>query len=213
MGHSLQPPINEVINLLEAYAPAELQDLKKTYPEQENALRRGINAGETPAPNDGRVGTQDELYVRVVATIKGLELVIRKCNEVQPMLKTRLRNLGKVQFVSQLVVALSGATLLAMLQKENNILFNTISGSLTLCGAILTLFVQHRSGTVVPGSRSLFQLYDPLVDNKIAAEHSLQELSIAVDTYQHQSKEKVAELVSKSNGICWEMKKLLDLVE
>ena len=86
---------------------------------------------------------------------------------------------------------------------------NLVIGSLTLIAALLTLFVQHRSGTIVLGEKSLSKVFNDLTDAKLNAEHFLEELAIIEKLNFSSSAKKVAQIIQQSNEISIQMKKII----
>jgi hypothetical protein len=201
----IKPKINEIIGYLELADPNALEILRNKFPEYETILQQGITLGD----DKSLFSNTNEVLVRGVASKTGLESVLKKCDELLPILKNKLKTLGNIQLGSQILVGISGASLLTQL--VNTIPYITIiTGILTLLGSSLTLFVQHRSGTILNNSQSIFGLYDKLIDNKFEAEQQLLEVDLALQVFNVNSPDRLVTVVNKSNQICLEIRKIIE---
>ena len=194
-------PINEIIGLLYSFDESELSKLKSEFPEYSELLKPGILLGEEEVEDELR-----ELKVRTAVCKTGLNLILKKSEKILPVIKSRLKLLNNVQFISQIVVAISGASILAFLQERQG---EIVIGSLALVASLLTLFVQHKSGTIALGENSLSKIFNDLTDYKLKAEHYLEELSIIEELNFSSSKDQVSQIIQKSNDISLQMKKII----
>lgn len=197
-------PINEIIGLLHSFDESELSKLRNEFPEYAELLKPGITLGEEEVKDELR-----ELKVRATVCKTGLNLILRKSEKILPEIKSRLKLLNNVQFISQIVVAISGASILVFLQEKHGETIKIVIGSLTLIAALLTLFVQHKSGTIALGENSLSKIFNDLTDYKLNAEHFLEELRIIEELNFSSSTEQVSQIVQKSNDISLQMKKII----
>lgn len=198
-------PINEIVGLLNAYSQSELSSIQEEFPEYEKFLKPGIIMGEDEASED----EVKELKIRTKVCKTGLKLIIQKSGEFLPKVKSRLKLLNNVQFISQIVIAITGASIIVFLQEKHGESVKIIIGCLTLIAAILTLYVQHKSGTISLGENSLSKIFNDLTDYKLTAEHYLQELKIIEELNFSSSIEEVSQIIKKSNDISSEMKKII----
>jgi len=197
-------PINEIIGLLHSYDESELSRLRDEFPEYAELLKPGITLGEEEVKDELR-----ELKVRALVCKTGLNLIFKESEKILPKIKSRLKLLNNIQFVSQIVVAISGASLIAFLQEKHGETIKMVFGSLTLISALLTLFVQHKSGTIASGQNSLSKIFNELMDYKLNAEHFLEELRIIEDLNFSSTTEYVSQIIQKSNDISLQMKKII----
>src|SRR5690606_4697000 len=144
--------------------------LKVEFPEYEGLLKPGITLGE-----DDNKDKMRELKVRATVCKTGLNLILKKSEEILPKVKSSLKLLNNVQFISQIIIAISGASILVFLQENHSDAVKVMIGLMTLIAALLTLFVQHKSGTIALGENSLSKLFNDLTDYKLNAEHFLEE--------------------------------------
>jgi len=117
---------------------------------------------------DDETTKENELRLKVVKS--SLELIISKCDTFIPRLKRKLKMLNGVQLISQIVIAISGASLLTLLSTEVDKSINYLIGFLTLIGSLLTIYVQSKSIAINPNSNSVFKIYEDLVNLHIDAE-------------------------------------------
>lgn len=202
-----QPDINEIVGLLNEYNREAIQQLKDKHPQFQALLKPGITMGREAAAG------QEELAFRAEVATEGLMFVVRECEERMPKLRKRLSVLKHVQFISQLIIAFSGASIIAMIGKEAEWV-NLAGASLALAGSLLTIFVQHRSNGMLSGSESLSGVYDKLVGYRIKAENALKELGIWFRFRQpgEQTDELMA-LITQANGLCEDIRILLEKME
>ncbi|MCB0540099.1 MAG: hypothetical protein KDE33_21460, partial [Bacteroidetes bacterium] len=99
--------INEVIGFLKLVDPKRLDDLRETYPAYGELLKQGSTLGE----GNSLFANPNEALVRGMACKAGLERVLLVCKEKLPQLKRKLKSLGNIQFGSQVVVGIGGASL------------------------------------------------------------------------------------------------------
>lgn len=156
-----------------------------------------------------RASKENELRLKIVKS--SLEVIISKCNSFIPKLKTRLKRLNNIQLISQMIIAVSGASLLITLSNEANISISYLIGVLTLICSLLTLYVQSKSVSMNPHSGSLFKIYDDLVNLHINAEQKLSELVI-YSSLNEISDERLPKILSDSNELCIEIRKLIGKV-
>lgn len=200
-----QAPVNEVVNFLHRYGGEEIERLKRQYPGFSEVFQQGITLGESES-EDERL----ELKVRMELCKSGLQLILEKATQVLPKIKSNLKMLNNVQLASQGIVVISGASILAFLREMHGNSIKILIGCLTLLGALLSLFVQHRSGTIVPGDNSLSKIFNDLTDHKLRAEHLFKELLIVERTHFSSSTEEVFEIIQQSNEISLKMKRLIE---
>lgn len=197
------PPTNEIVDFLRLYDKSKVTELESSFPEYQKLFKEGMMMGEN------RVETvNEELKVRAEITKKGLQLILKKSEELLPKVKSKIKKLNSIQFISQVVVAISGASILLSLEKKFNFI-TPLVGVLTLVASLLTLFIQHKSGTIAFGDNSLSQLFNELTDYKLKAERFLEELIIAERLDYSSSIEKVSQIINESNDISLEMKKII----
>ena len=197
--------INEVIGFLETVDPQCLNDLRERYPAYDRLLQQGTKLGHS----SGLFADPNEALVRGMACKAGLERVILICEDKLPQLKRKLKSLGNIQFGSQVVVGLGGASLLSQLGTSLPSV-QILTGILTLLGSLLTLFVQHKSGTILNNNQSIFGFYEKLVDNKLEAEHQLLEIDLALQAYRDDKPDRLVAVVNTSNQICLDIRKILE---
>lgn len=199
-----QAPINEIIGLLSTFGESELSALKDQYPEYSEMLKPGLTLGEEDIKNEVK-----ELRIRAIICKTGLNLILGKADGLLPKIKSKLKLLNNIQFISQIIVAVSGASILIFLQEKHGDTIKLVIGALTLFAGLLSLFVQHKSGTIAMGGNSLSKVFNELTDYKLNAEHFLEELTIIEKLDFSSSKEQVSQIIQKSNEISLKMKKII----
>lgn len=157
-----------------------------------------------------KASKENELRLKIVKS--SLEVIISKCNSFIPKLKTRLKRLNNIQLISQMIIAVSGASLLITLSNETNVSITYLIGTLTLICSLLTLYVQSKSVSMNPHSGSLFKIYEDLINLHISAEQKLSELIIYSSLNNGFLDERLPEILISSNELCIEIRKLIGKV-
>jgi len=152
----------------------------------------------------------EEMQDRVTLCKTALKSVLEKCDEYLPALKRKLKALGRVQLVSQVLIIISGASLVTSANKLIPAL-TIITGALTLLGSILTLIVQYKSGIILNNTTTgIFSFYDQLVDSRLEAEQQSIELELALKAYDGKDPQRLINSITKVNEICLQVRKLLE---
>lgn len=204
---SKEAPINEIIGLLYNFGQSDLEGLRKSYPQYSELLKPGILLGE-----ENTINETEELKVRSEVSKIGLKLILGKTDKLLPKIKNRLKLLNNIQFISQIVVTISGASILVFLQEKHGETVKYIVGGLTLLAGLLSLFVQNKSGTIGLGENSLSKVFSTLTDHKLNAEHYLDELIILEKLNYSSSKDQISQIIQKSNEISLSMKKIIEKI-
>lgn len=199
--------INEIVGLIRLTEPKVLEALQDKFSDYLKILEPGKTLGNDTAAVDAK-----EIFIRATVCISGLQVVLRTCDINLPVLKKRLKKLGNLQLVSQIIVAITGATLLTQSQQAFPGI-KMVTGALALIGSIITLYAQHKSGTVLNNSQSIFSYYDKLVDNKFEAEALRQEIDIELQVFDaNNPSDKLSDMINRGNKICLEIRKTLDKI-
>ncbi|HAS42132.1 MAG TPA: hypothetical protein DCS93_16765 [Microscillaceae bacterium] len=182
----LQPPVNEVYDLLSLHDAQELNKLKAKYKgkgkgeyqDYEHIFSAGIIAGE---------GEDDELLVRANLSLLGLKYILLRSKRLLPKLQKRIKGFNNIQLISQIIIAISGATLLTTFRKPFEPLTKIVVGALALTGSLLSIYVQKRLGNVALGEKSLAKLLNDLIDQQAKAEMYFDEMGILSKKIQLES--------------------------
>lgn len=198
-------PINEIIGFLELYGQDEIQEIRTEYPEYNKILKMGILLGEEDNEND----EIEELKVRTHVSKVGINIIIEEAENLIPKIKSRLNKHNRIQFFSQTILAFSSMLILIYPLDSINQNSRYIIGFMILIPALLTIYIQYKSGIIGSNEGNLLKTFNDLVDYKINAEHYLREL-IILDRLKPSTSVKYAqEIIKKSNTISLEMKKII----
>lgn len=194
-------PINEIVSLIEDYAPNELIRIKKDFPNNEKLLQVGQTLGE---------GDDRTLIVKMSVCTSGLRIIIEKCKELMPKIKRQIDRIYKLQLVSQIVVALSGAAIISTLQQDGFGWLKYLSSILVLIGSIIGIYVQHTSNSIYNNS-SLFSIYSNLNENYLQAEQHLLDLEIMsqLSTISETSKNELKQIIQNANTTSIQIRKII----
>lgn len=167
--------INEIISYLDSTDKSVLNELKEEFPSQEASLEPGI------IMNDGDSLNEEEYKFRITVVERGLNTAISKGNIVFLKLQSRLKNLNKVDFWSQVVSLVSGAAILALINKDFESPYywiKYIAPCLVLISSLLSLYVKNRAQPFLGGSDDLYKITNKFVDLRTDANHILSELNV-----------------------------------
>ena len=85
-----------------------------------------------------------------------------------------------------------------------------LTGVLTQAGSMLSLFVQHKSGTILNNNQSIFSYYEKLVDYNLEAEQQLLEIDLALQAFRDDNPDRLIAVINTTNQICLEIRKLIE---
>lgn len=196
----LRADINEVLNLLHDFKPEAIQDLENSFPAHRKLIEGGVILGDEE---------KSELEVRAEICKVGLEFIRKKSEELVPLLRKRLSRLNYIQLFSNGTSLLGGATILALLQ-ENNDLLKYIFASLIFIGALAGLVVQAFSERSLLKTNSMTVVYDSLIDNKVMAEFYLRELDIQLKFKTEESVSRIYEFMNKANELSLKTRAIIE---
>ncbi|AEV31033.1 hypothetical protein Oweho_0006 [Owenweeksia hongkongensis DSM 17368] len=202
---SQRAPVNEIVGLLQTHNESELDLLRQRYPGFLEILKPGLPMGD----NENQLDTEKELEMRATVCEAGLNLVFEKAGNLLPLLKGRLKKLNGVQFISQILVLLSGTTILAYFKEDHEKIVSMIVGFFTLSAGILSLYVQRKSGTIISESGGITKVYNELTDYQLKAEIYLNELKILREINWSKPNEQVMQIITEANLISSEMNRII----
>jgi len=195
---TVQPRINEIVNFLVKNDKAQLDALKHKYPQYTQFLESGIILDDT-----GDI-KEDELKFRLIVSEQGLNSLFIKGKRLLSALRNKIKRLDTVQLVSQIIVVISGATILSTLAAnfDNSIILNYLPPSLVLIGALLTLYIKSRSESFLFNNENLYELYSKLISLNIEAKLLLTELEIVKKYF---TIDNAKQNIEKANGLIKEL--------
>lgn len=185
------PPIDEIVGLLDKHAPGILQEIREKYPEQADLLEAGLIAGTE---------TTQQLQVRIETCLLGLKTAMHVCEKLLPKSKQKLKRASKLRFSSELVTAISGASIFTVLAVEAPKTARYAVAALALVGTLLALTTQYIGGALHPSAGNLFDQYKELIDCHVEAKQIHNELELWNKTGIEGFSE--VELITKGNAIC-----------
>lgn len=179
-----------------------------------NEITNGITDISRSTPNHQTIeeSIKKETELRLELVISSLRIVTEQCEKVIPQLKQKIKRLNNLQLISQIIIAISGASLLTVLNSETSKIMNLVIGFLTLSGSLLTIYVQYKSYAMDSSSKSLLVVYEEISNLYIDADHNLAELKVYGQLETEASANRLRELISNGNELCLRLRKLLNLV-
>jgi hypothetical protein len=196
--------VNEVINFMDSFSPDRISKLKTQFPEHKNILKGGILQGEET------VYPFSDLLVKGSICLEGMDEVINQCSAKKPKIRHRLKNLVNVQLVTQIIIAISGASIVTTLSNKLNNNLSIYAGILAFIGALLTIYIQFKTGILGQNSKNVFQLYDVLVTNNLKAESSKKDLVFLLKINNSNTYNDLDELIKNCNNLCFETRRVLE---
>jgi len=196
------PPIDELIGFLNKYDNTQIALLKQKFPNHFKLFSEGVILGEE---------YNDELEVRAESCRIALDSIVKKCDEVIPLLKEKMKQLNVIQLFSQIIVAIGGASIFGLIQNDGFYVVKYIAASFVLIGSIINIYFQFVSNSLLPDSNSFFKDYNGVIDCSINSQKCLFEITTLLKITQ-KTKEDKKELrmqIGKGNELAYELKKHL----
>lgn len=194
-----QPQIDEMIAFIEKQKPISIQKIRDENPSFLDILKLGTICGESD--------NKEELKVRATVCFSALELVISSCKEELPKLKARLKSSQKLQIWGQILTTISSASVITMLATDHkNITY--LAGILSLIGALVPLFVEFQKKGL-DKNKDLDETYSELIRMRLEGERNAQELNFF--TVHNFNLQGISDVINKSNQLCSDISKLLEL--
>ena len=187
-----QPPIDEIVGLLEKHDPAILEQLRQQYPNQRDVLTIGKTLGSSKK--------DDNLRFKITACLTGLTSGIKVCEKVVPQARQKLKRANFLRFAGEIVTVIAGASIFTVLAANFPDVVRYVVAVLALVGAFLALAAQFTGGTFHPAAGNLFDYYKEVIDCQIEARRIHQELE-----FWSQANLKdfnAADLIKDGNVIC-----------
>ncbi|MEL6624663.1 MAG: hypothetical protein AAFO96_07535 [Bacteroidota bacterium] len=213
----MNPRTNEVIGFLQLHAQQDLDNLRAEFPELRNLLEVGVEMGEPVQQLDKQLDARGELapearkvlmYAKL--TEKALGEMLIKADQMTVKLRRRIKRAQNVQFVSQIVVAIGGATLLSDIGKEEDWV-KYAAGAAALVGSILTLVVQRLQVGTFSGGNNLTSVYDDLIELKVEAQQLQTQLKVSLEFVEETEQWKELEkILNATNDITSDIQTLWD---
>ena len=195
--------INYLVRYLNNNDKNRLITLKQKFEEFKGYL-------EEPEPGiimgtDEKSSEIEEYKFRLEVCNAGLLSIFNKAEQVISQLRIKLKKLNNIQLVSQLIVLLSGATILSTLQNdfdEEYKWLKFIAPSLVLVASILTIWAKNKSESFLTGNKNLYESTSNLITLKNQASFLLAEIII---TQKYFNLEKAKATIEAANDTAKKM--------
>jgi hypothetical protein len=205
MTSNNQSKINYLVSFLNRNDKDKLVTLKQKFEEFQDYLEPGvIMETDEISPKIA------EYKFRLEVCNSGLLSIFKDAEKKVSQLRIKLKNLNNLQLVSQLIVLLSGATILLTLQNnfgENYTWLKYIAPSLVLIASILTIWAKNKSESFLTGNKNLYESTSNLITLKNQANFLLAEITIIQKYFDL---EKAKATIEAANDIA---KKMIDEIE
>lgn len=176
MTSNNQSKINFLVSYLNTNEKNKLVTLKQKFEEFKDYLEPGVIM-ET----DEKTTEVEEYKFRLEVCNTGLLSIFKKAEQNISELRIRLKKLNTIQLISQLIVLLSGATILSTIQSDfggNYKGLKFIAPSLVLVASILTIWAKNKSESFLTGNKNLYESTSNLITLKNQANFLLAEIKI-----------------------------------
>jgi hypothetical protein len=205
MEKNSQSKINFLVSYLNNNDKNKLVTLKQKFEEFQEYLEPGIIL-----ESNEKIFEIEEYKFRLELCNVGLLSIFKKAE--QDILKSRikLKKINNIQIVSQLIVLLSGATILLTLQDDfggNFKWLKYIAPSLVLVASILTIWAKNKSESFLVGNKNLYESTSNLITLKNQASFLLAEITILQNFF---NLERVKATIEAANDTA---KKMMDETE
>jgi len=181
--------VNEIVNLLNRFAPAALDELRQEYPAHQELLRIGLIAG--------RKKEEDPvLRVRATVAIKGLGEAVKICQRELPRIQAKLEVSRKWILYGHIFAIVGGASIFGTIS-QTSIIGSYVAATITLLGSLASTYGQYLSEAVLGRSGNITDNYRVLVEALAQARqtlNTLQELAKAGIASKY-----VVELIKNAN--------------
>ncbi len=193
-------PIEELVALLDSYAPEELIELRALYPNHEPRLEatKVLGASEIPMP------------LAVDTCLRGMRITLELCRKhTSPVSKKltqakRLQNLGKI-------VSVVGSTSLFGLLATKYEAAKYMASALAFIGNLLPEIAGAVSSTLHAEDKNLFEYHQKLIGFESDAASIYDELTLCkrAGYVQNCASGDTRELIRRGNAISYDLRKLL----
>lgn len=204
------PEIRDLIFLLEKYDTRSLNDLRRQYPR----YRAYLEPDGVALVAKANV-TSDEYRFRLNVCKKGLEGALSSASLALPQLVEKLKRLRNLELINQIIIFISGATILSMVRKDLGNSYNWvkyIAPSLVLISSVITIIVKNRSVSFFSGNQNLYQLVSSLGILMNTANYLTQDIDIIQEIDSRLGSfdvENAKRLIGQSNTLAKEIMLLL----
>ncbi len=198
------PDINEVVSFLDRNDAPKLEQLRKKFPQFSEELEIGDILGE-----DDDI-KKEEFTFRLEVATAGLTAIQNKAIENLEALKQKVRSLNNVQLTGQVIVLISGAAILGMIEKDLGkewTWLKYLAPSLVLLSSILTLWAKNRSELIFSPGKTINDSVGELITLKNQSIQIIGEIGIVMKYFDL---ENAKILISSANETA---RKMNDLIE
>ncbi|SRR6266404_7947188 len=193
-------PVEELVTLLESYAPEELTELRELYPSEEYRLRSTKILGDGDIP----------LALAVDTCIRGMRAALDLCSKEMKPLATKLVRAKRLQNIGKIISAIGSASLFGLLATRYESAKYAAS-ALAFVGTLLPEIGGVLSATIHPEEKNLFDYHRRLADLESEALEIRDELILCkrAGYVEKTISGDTRELIRKGNSISY---KLINLV-
>lgn len=197
------PSIKDLVRFLQVHDQPQLDELKAIHSEY---------AADFEASGIALAGTdEDRCRARLYLCKTALEAAQVVGLGLIKGVRSKLQSLSSFQMINQIVVLISGATILSTLQNEfkDHPWVKYIAPTLVLLGSILTIISKWKSEALVLGNHNLSDLTGKLVENVNTARVIIAELNIQLEYFDLAEAQK---LIVQANDLAKDMNQISDQI-
>jgi len=206
------PDIHGIVRLLETYDTPKLGQLREKYPQYEAYLEsEGV---ALPAKGNA----VNEYKFKLDASRTSLNTVYDKADKVLAQLLKKLKKIKRLELTNQIIILVSGAAILSMIQKEfgtNYIWIKYVPPTLILISSVITIIIKNRSESFFSGNQSLYALASNLQVSMNKAFYIREEMDIIQNIEAHYGnldQSKAKRLIEQTNTLASDMLQTLSKI-
>jgi hypothetical protein len=193
-------PVEELVVLLESYAPEELVELQKLYPNEQGRLRstKLLGNGDIPLP------------LAVDTCLRGMRTALDLCRKQMKPLSTKLIRARRLQNIGKIFAAIGSASLFGLLATKYEAAKYAAS-AVAFVGTLLPEIAGALTATIHPEEKNLFDYHRRLADLESEAMTIWDELTLCkrAGYVEKGSSGETRDLIRRGNSVSYNLLSLL----
>jgi len=191
-------PVEEIVFVLDRFAPARLDDLRVRFPESaETILRRGVLAGA----GERKI---EEIKARAETALEGVEVIETLCTQGLVAIGRRLTTANRLDLVGEVTSVLGSSSALLSIAQEH-LRFAGTGAAIALLGALTAIGSKHLRRGVRGGKDDLLGPYTILAQAAPQAVDLGRELKFIMKmpsfSTLSEAREQIAVIIKKTNEL------------
>ena len=193
-------PIDELVALLDSYAPEELKELRALYPNDKPRLEatKVLGASEIPIP------------LAVDTCLRGMRTTLEVCRKQTPPVSKKLTQAKRLQNIGRIVSVIGSTSLFALLATKYEAA-KYMASAMAFIGNLLPEIAGAVSSTLHAEEKNLFEYHQKLISFESDAASIYDELTLCkrAGYVENCASGDTRELIRKGNAISYNVRTLL----